>query len=1148
MTIHYRLVATLMIVATLIAGCGKSEPTGTPVPATATKIAVAPSDTPLPATATDTPVPATASPTVTVAATIPEPSATPTEALPQPTATPTTRPGYFSREQLIEDARQLADSLESAHPDPYSHGGGRIAFHRRLQRLLNAIPEGGMTREEFIRLLRPFIAAVGDAHTELWSDYSVNDYAPGGVPLRFGIVEQTLYVAGVPDEESRDLIGATLVSVEGVPLAELCERQGRLQGTENQYHALYLLASLSLWYRPRMEDLLPEWQDSRRVSVELQLSSGEIREVVFDLPQGIDAVFTPESQVTLPSTDDSGFLYEFLDAEGKTAYLRIDHMSHYREATEMETGRPAPRLRSATETFRAMAVEMEQARTEALIIDLRDNRGGHSVMGDILTYFLYGKEALQDIMVHGDSIGGGMVRKYSDLFWGQTQSWTSLEQVNEGRALPLRADDYDFAGYSGDVKWSPTRKAEAIAHNEKSWLALSSTFWEEYQSEAYSGHYCPGNVVVLIGSETFSSGFNMAEYLYLAGATFVGTPSGQAANSWGNGQLWHLDHTGIEGSVSTTYSILFPDDSEMARVLPVDYPLTYDKLASYDFDPNVEFLYALELLPELGEVARAPVATAPEQEPTETAPEPTATASTRTKYYSRDELIEDARQLAGILESAHPDPYIRGGGKIAFHYRLHQLLNAIPKEGMTKPEFSRLLRPFIAAVGDAHTYLWDDYPVNNYAPGGVPLRFDIVEQSLYVAGVHDETSQDLIGSLLVSVEGVPLAELVERQKRLQGSENEYNTLLWLSMFSLWYRPFMEDLLPEWQDTSQVSVELQLASGEVQEFVFDLPKSMDALVTPESRVTLPATDTSGFLYEFLDTERKTAYLRVDHMLYYREAYEIWTAAGSRDATEEELAQIKSATETFRDLVVEMEEAGTETLIIDLRGNEGGHSLMADILIYFLYGREDLTTVMTHSAAAGGGEIRRYSHLYFESCSNESIEDYNAGRAVPLIEGDYCFDYDFTDDEEKMAHLFQESETPALVDDWVNRSPTFYAEFQSGAYGGYYRPERILALVTPRTFSSGFTLARHLYLAGATLVGTPSAQASNCFGECIQWKLEHTRIEGWVSVSYFNQFPNDPEAGRVLPVHYPLTYDKLASYDFDPNAVYLYALELLAEQGE
>jgi hypothetical protein len=537
--------------------------------------------------------------------------------------------------------------------------------------------------------------------------------------------------------------------------------------------------------------------------------------------------------------------------------------------------------------------------------------------------------------------------------------------------------------------------------------------------------------------------------------------------------------------------------------------------------------------------------------PLEVTPETTATSSTPATCsgcFSRDALIEDIRELADILESTHPDPYIRGGGKIAFHRRLRQFLNAIPEEGMTRDEFLRLLYPFIAAVGDGHTEIWDGYRVNESYPGGVPLRFGIVEQSLYVSGVPDDENHNLIGAFLISVEGVQLAELCERQEQLRGTENPYHVLRLLTHLSLLYRPFMEDLLPEWEDTSRVSVELQLPSGVIEEITFNTSKSIYNFCTPESQVTLPTTDVSGFLYDFVDAERKIAYLRVDHMLHYREAFEIWTLAGSRQTTEEGRAKIKSATETFRDLVVEMKEAGTETLIVDLRDNKGGHSLMADILLYFLYEKEAFMAAVTYTPAAGGGEIRRYSRLYFEGCRNKSIEDFNEGRDVPLIEGDYNFDDDFTGDEDKVSQLFQESETPAFYDRWINRSSTFYTEYQSGAYGGYYHPERILVLVNPGTYSSGFTMAKLLYLAGATLVGTPPAQASNCFGENIMWKLRHTGIEGSVSGSYFNTFPNDPELGRVLPVHYPLTYDILTSYDFDPNAEYLYALETLLGQGE
>jgi hypothetical protein len=508
-------------------------------------------------------------------------------------------------------------------------------------------------------------------------------------------------------------------------------------------------------------------------------------------------------------------------------------------------------------------------------------------------------------------------------------------------------------------------------------------------------------------------------------------------------------------------------------------------------------------------------------------------------------LIADARQLSDTIESAHPDPYIRGGGMIAYHYRLHRLLEAIPAEGMTRDEFVRLLRPFIAAVGDAHTSIWDGYKVDDYLPGGVPLRFGIVEDTFYVAGVpYRGVDRDLIGARLVSVEGVPLAELCARQRRLQGTENEYNVLQLLA-FSLWYEPFMQDLLPEWEDHSRVRVELQRPGEKVQEIVFTLPRNMSVMFTPESQVTLPQTDRSGFLYQFLDAERKTAYLRVDHMSYYREAYEIQATTGSRDTTETMRSGIPSATETFRSLAVDMKEAGTETLIVDLRHDEGGNSLMSDILLYFLYKKDALMTILTHKYAAGGGEVRRYSALYFQNNPKQTLEAMNKDRVVPLREGDYDFSADFTGDAERFQKLFQQSETPAFLDKWYRMAPTFYAEYESGTYGGYYRPERILVLVTSETFSSGFTMAKYLYLAGATLVGTPSAQSSNCFGELLWWTLDHTKIKGGVSDAYYNDFPDDPEVGRVLPVHYPLTYEKLASYDFDPNAEYLYALELLPE---
>jgi D-alanyl-D-alanine carboxypeptidase len=79
MAIRHRATALALTLLILVAGCGKLEPTATPVPPTPTPIALAPADTPIPPT--DTPIPPTDTPIPPTDTPIP-----PTAELP-PTAT-----------------------------------------------------------------------------------------------------------------------------------------------------------------------------------------------------------------------------------------------------------------------------------------------------------------------------------------------------------------------------------------------------------------------------------------------------------------------------------------------------------------------------------------------------------------------------------------------------------------------------------------------------------------------------------------------------------------------------------------------------------------------------------------------------------------------------------------------------------------------------------------------------------------------------------------------------------------------------------------------------------------------------------------------------------------------------------------------------
>ena len=523
----------------------------------------------------------------------------------------------------------------------------------------------------------------------------------------------------------------------------------------------------------------------------------------------------------------------------------------------------------------------------------------------------------------------------------------------------------------------------------------------------------------------------------------------------------------------------------------------------------------------------------------------------------RELLINDVRQLADLIETVHPDPYINGGGKIAFHQRLQETMATIPEGGMTREEFYRQIEPFVAAIGDAHTWLRDPYDFDYGRPGGIPLRFGIVEDTLYVRATRQQDSA-LLGKRLVAVEGVPFEGLLARQGRVIGVENKYMLLRHLAGWVLWERPFLEHLIPEWKDKNRIRVSLCDASGRAEQHVMQIPKRLRRPLPhrPSSQIRLPARDKCDFVYQFMNEDRKTALLVIDDMTGYREVFEWDRSAGAtfdvdraRDVysrytgawlaprDEEKLIEgIPSATETFQKLVDEMKTAGTKRLLIDLRRNDGGASSMSEFLIYMLHGERTLLSLQE-----GRREILRLSQHYFERNSKISLASINRGKPFKLKVDDYDLG---------PAYYGKFGNGPPAEHGWeakfkalVARLPSFERVYRTGEYEARYCPEHVVVICSPNTFSSGWTLMYYLKKAGALIVGTPSAQGPNCFGDILSFTLKHTGQSGIVSQKRFEYFPPDDPNATVLKPDYPLSYEKLAEYDFDPNAEIRYALEVL-----
>jgi len=518
------------------------------------------------------------------------------------------------------------------------------------------------------------------------------------------------------------------------------------------------------------------------------------------------------------------------------------------------------------------------------------------------------------------------------------------------------------------------------------------------------------------------------------------------------------------------------------------------------------------------------------------------------QVFTQQALMQDARQLVSILEESHPDPYIGAGGKVAFQRRFQNLIADIPTTGMTTEQFYRLLLPFVASLRDGHTALLQPQSGAPRQPG-LPLTFKIIDETLVVDSAVRKDNSDLRGALLIAVEGHSLQELLKRQNNLRGIENVYGTLALLTR-SLGTEMGLQSLIPERADHAKTEVKLRLSNGETRDFSFSYDEHVDSVpTTPESKVMLPDMSQSDVAWQFLDKAGKTALLKIDDMSTYREACEAWLASGMAggldmaraayrkfneqavpEVVEDILAGIPSATDVFKELFVAMKRRGTTLLIVDLRENTGGNDLMVQMLLYFLFGQEAMTTHNT------GFQISRYSALYFQVYANESLSSINRNRVVPLEIGDY----DFTQEQAKE----KEVDSLALTSEYqesLKKAPTFYKVFSQNIYADYYHPPKLAVLSSAWTYSSGFTMMAALESHGAMVVGTPSAHAGNNFGDSLVFQLTNTQLRGAVSFKQNVTFPDDPVKGHCLRPDYILTNEKWTELGYDPNAEVLMAIE-------
>ncbi len=499
--------------------------------------------------------------------------------------------------------------------------------------------------------------------------------------------------------------------------------------------------------------------------------------------------------------------------------------------------------------------------------------------------------------------------------------------------------------------------------------------------------------------------------------------------------------------------------------------------------------------------------------------------------YSKDELVEDARHLVETLEDTHPDPYTGHGGRVTFHRRLEELIREVPDEGESIAEFYPRVAEIAARVRDGHTSIFTPTLPDNGVPGQLPVGFRVIGSEFYIDEVFDDSCEDLLGSRLLTVEGVPVAKLVDRTARLQGADNAFHDRTNFTRILRKVTP-LRYLLDRAVTTPTLTVETPGGTTTEQELAsVETDDSEEPVAELETAVELPETGGEP-AYRFLGTEGSTALLVLPDMFSYREAHELLRGAGyergealARDAYADTVGDdppesygevveaLPSAVDVLTDLVEAMAEKATERLVIDTRDNNGGNSLLSHALTYVLYGWDGIEK---------GGE----NHLQVPKDSALYRDQY--GDDGPVGETDNPAGFDFesyferTDSEQRLARLRE----------WLTGSSTFAAELDSGEYEAFYRPNSIVVVTSATTYSSGVEPAFTLSRLGATVVGVPPSQAPNVPRDLLRDELPNTGLEVKTSFRHVESRPE--EDGRVFQPDIELTPERFEAMGRSANA--------------
>ena len=509
--------------------------------------------------------------------------------------------------------------------------------------------------------------------------------------------------------------------------------------------------------------------------------------------------------------------------------------------------------------------------------------------------------------------------------------------------------------------------------------------------------------------------------------------------------------------------------------------------------------------------------------------------------FPTDSIVADFRDFVKLLEEIHPDPYSGYGGKPYFRMAAADTRNQLLKDKVTDVrEFGYRINEFLAPLKDGHTVAMPDghfvpghFPIN-YTDPATLITFEAINDGIIVKALPDEY-KDLVGSRLVSIEGMAVKDLASEMAKYFISENNIGSMMNLAHYAMQPKA-LRKAIPTIGDGA-ITYQLKTPKGKKAEVTLPVVpykevirfqgKSVKPSVFPAKEFSYNFMD--QLMYGFVDDKNDVMYFHPKHMIardfleYLRDNNSgvgdwlqgIYGSVGMPVPPDQNMAiaLIPSLSEEFYNMLQQMKQHGSKNLIIDMRDNGGGTTDICRPLVYLLYGDKYLENYQQLDGGIFVATPRTFS--------KSALDEINSRNEYKIEYGDYLNYLDFIHTAaniEKMREDFIQESMCSIKDKLhaLNGQPE-------------YSPEHVYVVTNALTYSAAFHFSYYLWKMGATVVGVPSSQAPNTFmGGQRYFTLPRTGLVGEIDQGIQICFPDDdPRAKEFFPDLMPTYEDSILS---------------------